>query len=245
MLYLCLPSRYLATSFSTDSRSTSTAGLEIRTICCAPSHPISFGRQEEGGIRTLDIATKGSHPASYGERLGQPFKRQKKKKLPLSLDQLGGPLMAMDSGEKHSGREPTTPIMAAAETAPKLVDDAEATTPKTTRDSMVTVRLSEPPALSLDTSSGRNSKLPDSPTLPATSQPIDDSSLDACRNSTATVSASAEASRSLHDELEEMDDGDSDCSDPEEVNWAELEKTEDEQTKDEETDNVRAQGISP
>jgi hypothetical protein len=152
--------------------------------------------------------------------------------------------MAMDSGDKHNGREPTTPIMAAAESVPKPIDDAEAATPKTTRDSMVTVRLSEPPTLTLDTTSTRDSKSPDSPTLPATSQLIEESvapdAPDTSRNSTATLSASADASRSLHDELGEFDDADSDCSDPEEVNWAELEKTEDEQTKDEETDNVRA-----
>ncbi|RFU81625.1 rab-gap tbc domain [Trichoderma arundinaceum] len=149
----------------------------------------------------------------------------------------------MDSGEKHSGHEPSTPTLA-PEAAPKIVDDAEAATPKTIRDSMVTVRLSEPPALSLDTSASRSSKLPDSPTLPATSEPIDESggpdAQDASRNSTATLSASAEANRSLQDELGDFDDADSDCSDPEEVNWAELEKTEDEQTKDEETDNSTA-----
>ncbi|KAM0259245.1 hypothetical protein ACHAQJ_003450 [Trichoderma viride] len=150
----------------------------------------------------------------------------------------------MDSGEKHSGREPSTPIMAATETVPKPIDDAEAATPKTTRDSMVTVRLSEPPTLTLDTTSTRDSKSPDSPTLPATSQLIEESASsnapDDSRNSTATLSASAEPSRSLLDELGDFDDADSDCSDPEEVNWAELEKTEDEQTKDEETDNSTA-----
>ncbi|KAL7916151.1 rab-GTPase-TBC domain-containing protein [Trichoderma velutinum] len=149
--------------------------------------------------------------------------------------------MAMDAGEKH-GHEPSTPTLA-AETVPKPVDDAEAVTPKTTRDSMVTVRLSEPPALSLETNNCLESKQPDSPTLPTNSKPVDEGGLDATsasRNSTATLSASAEPNRSLQDELGEFDDADSDCSDPEEVNWAELEKTEDEQTKDEETDNSTA-----
>ncbi|KAL6880998.1 rab-GTPase-TBC domain-containing protein [Trichoderma novae-zelandiae] len=149
--------------------------------------------------------------------------------------------MAMDAGEKH-GHEPSTPTLA-AKAAPKHVDEAEAATPKTTRDSMVTVRLSEPPALTLDTSSPRDSKSPDSPTLPTTSQASDEGGLEApsaSRHSTATLSASAEPSRTLQDELGDFDDADSDCSDPEEVNWAELEKTEDEQTKDEETDNSTA-----
>ncbi|UKZ74033.1 hypothetical protein TrVFT333_001687 [Trichoderma virens FT-333] len=135
----------------------------------------------------------------------------------------------MDAGEKH-GHEPSTPTLA-AETAPKQpveeAEVAEAVTPKTTRDSM------QP----------RESKLPDSPTLPTPSQPTEDGGLDATsasRNSTATLSASAEANRSLQDELGEFDDADSDCSDPEEVNWAELEKTEEKQTKDEETDNSTA-----
>ncbi|KAF3068565.1 EVI5-like protein [Trichoderma lentiforme] len=153
----------------------------------------------------------------------------------------------MDAGEKH-GHEPSTPTLA-AETVPKPIDDAETVTPKTTRDSMVTVRLSEPPALSLDTNNCLESKQPDSPTLPtdsntnSDSKPADEGGLDATtasRNSTATLAAPAEPNRSLQDELGEFDDVDSDCSDPEEVNWAELEKTEDEQTKDEETDNSTA-----
>lgn len=156
--------------------------------------------------------------------------------------------MAMDSGEKLSGREPSTPVMAAADTVPKPIDEAEVVTPKTTRDSLVTVRLSEPPTLTLETASARNSDIPEVPALPATSEPIEDPTSsssssgapDAARNSTATLSASAEANRSLHDELGEYDDADSDGSDSEEVNWEKLEKTEDEQTKDEETDNVRA-----
>lgn len=151
--------------------------------------------------------------------------------------------MAMDSGEKMNGREPSTPIMAATDTVPKPIDEAEVVTPKTTRDSLVTVRLSEPPTLTLETASARNSDIPEVPTLPATSVPIEDitssDAPDAARNSTATLSASAEANRSLHDELGEYDDADSDGSDSEEVNWEKLEKTEDEQTKDEETDNVR------
>lgn len=154
--------------------------------------------------------------------------------------------MAMDSGEKLSGREPSTPVMAAADTVPKPIDEAEVVTPKTTRDSLVTVRLSEPPTLTLETASARNSDIPEVPSLPATSEPIEDTACtssdapDANRNSTATLSAPAEASRSLQDELEEYDDADSDASDSDEVNWEKLEKTEDEQTKDEETDNVRA-----
>ncbi|UKZ84908.1 uncharacterized protein TrAFT101_000794 [Trichoderma asperellum] len=152
--------------------------------------------------------------------------------------------MAMDSGEKLSGREPSTPVMAAADTVPKPIDEAEVVTPKTTRDSLVTVRLSEPPTLTLETASARNSDIPEVPTLPATSEPIEEitssDAPDAARNSTATLSASAEANRSLHDELGEYDDADSDGSDSEEVNWEKLEKTEDEQTKDEETDNSTA-----
>ncbi|KAM0458125.1 hypothetical protein ACHAO4_002851 [Trichoderma viride] len=154
--------------------------------------------------------------------------------------------MAMDSGEKLSGREPSTPVMAAADTVPKPIDEAEVVTPKTTRDSLVTVRLSEPPTLTLETASARNSDIPEVPALPATSEPIEDPTSsssdapDAARNSTATLSASAEANRSLHDELGEYDDADSDGSDSEEVNWEKLEKTEDEQTKDEETDNSTA-----
>ena len=117
-------------------------------------------------------------------------------------------------------------------------------------DSMVTVRLSEPPpALTLDTSEARLSaiKLTNPPRLSVEEAEAESDSSSGeehlagasdARDSIATASPT-EASRSLQDELGDFDVSSRKSFSSEEVNWEELEKTEDEQTKDEETDNVR------
>ncbi|OAA61403.1 RabGAP/TBC [Cordyceps fumosorosea ARSEF 2679] len=141
-------------------------------------------------------------------------------------------------------------------------EDADAQTPKMTHDSMVTVRLSEPPSLTLDTSSASDSSPASSPVVsPKSSEPemrkgsnkhistetsdVDNGdnpreSVVVVRHSTAALPR-ADAARSLQDELGQCDENTSDTSeDREEVNWEELEKTEDQQTKDDETDNSTA-----
>ncbi|KAH8173105.1 rab-GTPase-TBC domain-containing protein [Sarocladium implicatum] len=126
-------------------------------------------------------------------------------------------------------------------------------------DSLVTVRLSEPPSLTVDTALAEAHE--QQPVRPATDMSPDDGSLaDAAEidDTTDTTpidtptprdsppqSPIAEASRSLEEELEQCSpDGESRQSisseDQDEVNWEQLEKTEDEQTKDEETDNSTA-----
>ncbi|KAG6003058.1 hypothetical protein E4U21_002411 [Claviceps maximensis] len=133
-----------------------------------------------------------------------------------------------------------------------------AVTPTMAHDSMVTVRLSEPPAIALGATAVAANGRPISlaPTVLEEEQPDDaDGSSDAetfseqreSRSSTvldAKVTISTpEANRSLRDELGHcgIDGNETDSSeDNEEVNWAKLEKTEDEQTKDEETDNSTA-----
>ncbi|ATY64391.1 RabGAP/TBC [Cordyceps militaris] len=141
-------------------------------------------------------------------------------------------------------------------------EDADTRTPKMTHDSMVTVRLSEPPSLTLDTSSASGSEPASSPvtslhtaepdttkgfknnTQPETSE-IDNvhnsrESVVVVRDSRTTLPR-ADTARSLQDELGQYEDNNSDTSeDREEVDWEELEKTEDQQTKDEETDNSTA-----
>ncbi|KOS18267.1 EVI5-like protein [Escovopsis weberi] len=108
-----------------------------------------------------------------------------------------------------------------------------------TRDSMVTVRLSEPPALTLD------SDVPfDRQQLDSAAPSLADSAADTASNPRNSESSGpappAARNRNLQDELGEqgVPDGDSEGSDQEEVNWEELEKTEDEQTRDEETDSL-------
>lgn len=137
-------------------------------------------------------------------------------------------------------------------------DETEAETPKMAHDSMVTVRLSEPPSLTLDTTAAISKTgltTPASPVVEEIAEGAEDDSIQTekpcethdsvipkSRDSALTVS-STDASRSLQDELGQFsaDGNETDSSeDNEEVNWEQLEKTEDEQMKDEETDNVRS-----
>lgn len=154
---------------------------------------------------------------------------------------------------------PPPPPVALAE------DEANAETPKMAHDSMVTVRLSEPPSLTLDTSSGSDSEPASSPIVsPKTidhdttkdsedGTPLEVPEIENERNpreSMVMVRDSrialprVDTSRSLQDELGQCEDDNSDTSeDQDEVNWEELEKSEDQQTKDEETDNVGVSGL--
>lgn len=170
----------------------------------------------------------------------------------------------MASADEQQNHE-LSPPAAAADAAPTLdlitpapttPDEAEAETPKMAHDSMVTVRLSEPPELTLDTtaaSHGDNSEFSEavlsrdsaSSTSNASSAGVEDSGESDAEKRVSTVSVVAPGSnRSLQDELAdgaaESDGGSSsdDQDDQDEVNWEKLQKTEDEQTKDEETDNV-------
>lgn len=128
--------------------------------------------------------------------------------------------------------------------------ESEAETPKMAHDSMVTVRLSEPPSLTLDTLERSSQQRLPRHSL-SSSEPndrnsdIDPPSVDDAtmtRMNRTTLSLIDTSSRSLQDELGlyTPDGHDSDSSDMEEVNWEQLEKTEGEQTKDDETDNVSA-----
>lgn len=113
-------------------------------------------------------------------------------------------------------------------------------------DSMVTVRLSEPPNLTLDTSVADDGdsveatapQLPENRVSKAETE-VSVSSSPEKRASTASTIA-PDANRSLQDELaeDETDSKSQSSDDQEEVDWAKLEQTEDEQTKDDETDNV-------
>ncbi|KAJ6444463.1 GTPase activating protein [Purpureocillium lavendulum] len=114
-------------------------------------------------------------------------------------------------------------------------------------DSMVTVRLSEPPTLTLDTNPA-----PDAEQDAVSASATDGELLDAASDRASSVSAaqresfvtvsSVDANRSLHDELGDCgtDASHESEDDREEVDWEQLEKTEDEQVKDDETDNSTA-----
>lgn len=143
-----------------------------------------------------------------------------------------------------------------------IEEDTETETPKLAHDSMVTVRLSEPPVLTLDTT--KCASYSDSKSSPVVSprgtinielpngsenltaiETIEGGDAEEIHNSVLVSRRSratlprVDTTRSLRDELGQCQDGSSETSeDLEEVNWDELERTEDQQTKDEETDNV-------
>ncbi|ODA76307.1 hypothetical protein RJ55_08152 [Drechmeria coniospora] len=141
----------------------------------------------------------------------------------------------------------------AAGLATIVVDEREVETPKPPKmahDSMVTVRLSEPPTLKLDTKTASRVRI-HADRLAASTTDADDAgkdgnrtSQDATHRQSAAAVPSAQANRSLQDELGECggdgDETDSTDDADEEVNWEQLEKTEDEQVKDDETDNSTA-----
>ncbi|KAF5026859.1 hypothetical protein F66182_1054 [Fusarium sp. NRRL 66182] len=159
------------------------------------------------------------------------------------------------------------PLAAPAERASMMARDSAPETPKMAHDSLVTVRLSEPDPIILD-SPIATSVISTNQTTP-TKDPIDDrpvtpispkSSLQeedreeelddpktlneeqitgtkVLRESAATMPPPIITTRTLQDEL--ADDGNL-SDDQDEVNWEQLEQKEDEQTKDEETDNSTA-----
>ncbi|KAG5932488.1 hypothetical protein E4U53_001337 [Claviceps sorghi] len=137
-------------------------------------------------------------------------------------------------------------------------ESAEPATPNMAHDSMVTVRLSEPPSIALDTmTAATNGKLTSLASTVLQQEQIneedelsDAETFSEQRQSSSSNTPSAhviisttEPTRSLRDELGHcaLDGNETDSSeDNEEVNWEQLEKKEDEQTKDEETDNSTA-----
>ncbi|KAF4456972.1 hypothetical protein F53441_987 [Fusarium austroafricanum] len=172
----------------------------------------------------------------------------------------------MDAQVRESLHE-SLPLTAPTERASVMARDAAPETPKMAHDSLVTVRLSEPDPIVLD--SPTTSTIDTSQTTP-TKDPVDDrpdtpisrkssllvndkgDSLDdepkiltkedvtdteALRASTSTMPPPILTTRSLQEEL--ADDGHV-SDDQDEVNWEQLEQKEDEQTKDEETDNSTA-----
>lgn len=162
----------------------------------------------------------------------------------------------MDSGEPQAELDQHSPRAIPVDTPAATANDTEAETPKPAHDSMVTVRLSEPPNLTLDTGLGSNATTTQpavtiheeeaettAPELSIEANNRETMSTD--RDSTTTLST-VETGRSLHNELATSRDSDishDSSSETDEVDWAQLQKTEDEQTKDEETDNVSSYAI--
>ncbi|KPM36423.1 hypothetical protein AK830_g10150 [Neonectria ditissima] len=185
----------------------------------------------------------------------------------------------MDTDVPKSDHE-SLPSTAPAASASTITRDPSPETPKMAHDSMVTVRLSEPDSLILDSATTGSdadtaqstptkdpehndvaddgsegikfdltntviiddegiSRLEDVDEENEEEEAVDATSTgdaDTPRDSTVTMPPPI-VTRTLQDEL--LDDGHS-LDDQEEVNWEQLERTEDEQAKDEETDNSTA-----
>ncbi|KAM5348252.1 hypothetical protein ACJ41O_008076 [Fusarium nematophilum] len=169
----------------------------------------------------------------------------------------------MDADIPKSGHE-SLPSTAPAGRDSMMARDPDPETPKMAHDSLVTVRLSEPDPIVLDSPIATSSDVDTNQSTPtksivsedtkpglprdSTDQDIDNGAVEtrstdeaakkeAVRDSVATMPPPILTTQSLQDEL--ADDGHV-SDDQEEVNWEQLEKTEDEQTKDEETDNSTA-----
>ncbi|CAM1511387.1 Fc.00g089000.m01.CDS01 [Cosmosporella sp. VM-42] len=161
----------------------------------------------------------------------------------------------MEADHQQSGHDslPSTTVTG----RPSIVaEESGPGTPKMTHDSLVTVRLSEPDSITLD--SAATSANAESSQSPPGREKVDEndddnevettSEVEAAdpttpRDSTVNMLPPCITTRNLQDELGnlEAEDKEDDFSDDqEEVNWEQLEKTEDEQTKDEETDNSTA-----
>ncbi|KAF5676452.1 Rab6-like GTPase activating protein [Fusarium heterosporum] len=160
------------------------------------------------------------------------------------------------------------PLTASTERDSVIARDPAPETPKMAHDSLVTVRLSEPDPIALDspietsvidttqTTPTKDSVdgCPDTPVSPKSDLSVDDkddSPDDESKTLTKEEPADPEASRASTTimpppilttrtlEDELADDGHL-SDDQDEVNWEQLEQKEDEQTKDEETDNSTA-----
>ncbi|KJZ77963.1 hypothetical protein HIM_02600 [Hirsutella minnesotensis 3608] len=161
--------------------------------------------------------------------------------------------MAATSPEIEARHE-DSPLSRPATSPVTAADDTTSDNSNMAHDSMVTVRLSEPSApqvkkAEIATVISEVGSDPDEPTESIDVRHSVESSSEKHQSltptrpdSTVTVSPN-DAARSLDDELtQNADQGhESDSSeDAEEVNWEQLEKTEDEQVKDDETDNSTA-----
>ncbi|KAM4056794.1 rab-GTPase-TBC domain-containing protein [Hirsutella rhossiliensis] len=155
--------------------------------------------------------------------------------------------MATTLGSHQASHEDLPPTKPATPTA-TAVDEAGPQAPKMTHDSMVTVRLSESSAATLETAASSDADSEQLSPSATDCHSVDTGSDEqdrpraTHRDSALTLSPTA-ASVTMLSELGECstEGHESDSSEEsDEVNWEQLEKTEDEQVKDDETDNSTA-----
>ena len=119
-----------------------------------------------------------------------------------------------------------------------------------THDSMVTVRLSEPPALTVNTNVGPNAAAPAKPQFGHEYKPSD-AMAEAVQEEESGTEEDADAD--VDGTVAQQHEGDQSPDDvatptsgsDDEVDWEELQKTENQQSKDQQSDNVSIAAISP
>ncbi|QUC16944.1 uncharacterized protein UV8b_01185 [Ustilaginoidea virens] len=209
-------------------------------ICSSTESPTELGSLAETKRKTSMHAIeveRGS--ATFGSQTNK-HKREKAK----GTSSLNGATQSQDFTNMVTGETKESDILEGnSETGP--------VTPRMAHDSMVTVRLSEPPSLALsNTCAMSNTRLaltaspvPEEDPVGVVEEVGHDKMVRGEIQDMAPEPLPIATTRSLGDELGKYstDDDESDFSDDnEEVNWEQLEKTEDEQSKDEESDNSTA-----
>jgi len=114
-----------------------------------------------------------------------------------------------------------------------------------THDSMVTVRLSEPPVLTVNTNVGPNSMAPAKP-QPGHGYKPSDAMAEAVQEEETSHDGDGDGDVTFARQHEGRTDGDQSPDDvatpvsesDDEVDWEELQKTEDQESKDQQSDNV-------
>ena len=114
-----------------------------------------------------------------------------------------------------------------------------------THDSMVTVRLSEPPVLTVNTNVGPNSTAPAKP-QPGHGYKPSDAMAEAVQEEETSHDGDGDGDVTFARQHEGRTDGDQSPDDvatpvsesDDEVDWEELQKTEDQESKDQQSDNV-------
>lgn len=150
----------------------------------------------------------------------------------------------LEAHDLHGSKSPMEP----SEQGTVLHEDVVSITPKMAHDSMVTVRLSEPADLQLNplVDPKENTQEEEEPDENPPDDAFDrqckaESQESSAQRDSVVTSSSANGNDSHPEELQERDSHSDSIhsSDDEDVNWEELEKTEDQQAKDDETDNVK------
>lgn len=160
----------------------------------------------------------------------------------------------MDPSRNHNSHDLSS-IKVSPYAALPPADEAEAPTPRMTCDSLVTVRLSLPSSLTLSTNATSDANFSEAAMLPLDSCPTDADANAESHAHTVHPDGSSPTTPCLTPSLSlpiaasDLDETENDppavvenmasSDDVEEVDWEQLEKTEDEQVKDDETDHVR------